>query len=386
MQLFIWRLCKATEEEAAHMHHFVSQVASERQMATIDLLADTNVTVLAMEHLCTLLSLAPTRDTTMQVYKPDSRATAQSYDWLTSNWKEVQSLSSRHAKMPDTPPSRGNIGDWEQCMKRVFKEQLGVGIKKQRDRKTNKSTHLSSYVLTAGSIWKTLGVDLPSYIQWLCGGEAEMTVVSTTVYVPCDLCDIDGGPVECVFQGGVARCVLKSSLHVDEHRDLKMPLDVGLATEFDQLVIKRNTEMISVRSVNLVIPPVFSLLGEEEEEEKVKETSTKMDPDVVDRLLKFLGFVDGVNTSEPVPLEDVLSAVANNELLSLADQAYIRETLAWSLSTVNKWTNATQVTPVLRKLATNAGFNLTNERVQRQFTRGQVYSIATTSVIIRLDN
>jgi hypothetical protein len=382
MQLFIWRLCKATGQEAERTWGFVSQVARERQMATIDLLADTDVTVLAIDHLCTLLSLAPTSVTTIQVYKPDSHAVTVSHNWLTSNWQKVKSLSSRHAKMPDTPPSRGNIRDWEQCLKRVLKEQLGVGIKKQRDqkkkkrKKTDTPSATSCYALTAGSIWKILGVDLPSYIQWLCGTEPEMTVVSPTVYVRCDLCEIDGGLVECVFQGGVARCVLKPSLHVDEHRDLKMPLDVGLAKEFEQRVIQRNTEVISVPSnKNLLAPPVFLLLGEKKEEEE-EEGATRRKSELADVLLRFMGFIDGTGTTQSVCTEDVLSAIANNTPITASDQLQIKDILGLSVSTMLQWDNAKKITVALRTLAkVSAAFTIVNKRAKKGMDRTQMYTI-----------
>jgi hypothetical protein len=170
-----------------------------------------------------------------------------------------------------------------------------------------------------------------------------------------------------------------------------MPLDVGTAKEFaDRIAKRKSPEIISLYSFSqegddddgdddMTIPsPVFALMCEQQDgKEAEQQTQTKMDPEVVDRLLKFLGFVDGVNTSEPVSVEGVLVAVANNEPLSQADQAHVTERLALSMSTVIQWSNARQITLTLRKLAISAELNITTARVKRDFTRSRAYTVTT---------
>jgi hypothetical protein len=399
MQLFVWTMFETSARAPMHrMERLRAQAAIKSNKTALDISADADLTVLVLQHLCTLVCWMPASDMTMQVYKPDRYTSVQAHNWLTANWNKVKTLSSRNAKMPDMPPNRGDVQEWERCLRRVFKTQLGVGVQKQRNRKKNKkqienSTHVaSSYIFITGSLWRTLAVDLPSYITWLLGRNPPMVTVSPSCYVPCDLCDLDGGGnVECVFQGGVARCVSNSSLDCDIHRDLAMPLDVGTAKEFaDRIAKRKSPEIISLYSFSqegddddgdddmTIPPPVFALMCEQQDgKEAEQQTQTKMDPEVVDRLLKFLGFVDGVNTSEPVSVEGVLVAVANNEPLSQADQAHVTERLALSMSTVIQWSNARQITLTLRKLAISAELNITTARVKRDFTRSRAYTVTT---------
>jgi hypothetical protein len=116
----------------------------------------------------------------------------------------------------------------------------------------------------------------------------------------------------------------------------------------------------------------------EQPEGKEQHTGANMDPEVVDRLLKFLGFSAGVATAIPVSVEDVLAAVANNKPLSQADQAHIKRRLTLSISTVAQWSNARHITPVLCKLAINAEIDIKNERVKKHSIRSRAYTIIQT--------
>jgi hypothetical protein len=383
MQLLVWTMSKANKFIPINrMTLLRAQTATICNKTVVDITADADLTVLVIAHVCTLVSLMPASDMTMQVYKPDPHASIQAHVWLTANWQRVKTFSSRGAKLPSTPPNRSDAKGWTRCLKRVFKSQLGVGVRKQKMHKNTESPH---YSLTTGSLWKTLGLDLLAYTKWLLEGEAARITVSPIACVPCDLCDLDGqGPVECVFQGGFSRCATKSSLDCEMHRDLTAPLDVGTDAEFAVLIAKRNsTDKVSQcvpsphDDTTVVSAPVFTLM-DQQSEVKEQHMEAKIDPEVVDRLLKFLGFVDGVATASPVSVENVLAAVADNEALSEADQTHVQQKLALSMGTVTQWDNARQITLALCRLATNADLHITNERVKKQSTRSRAYTIIQT--------
>lgn len=170
-------------------------------------------------------------------------------------------------------------------------------------------------------------------------------------------------------------CVTKPSSDCEAHRSTGVPLDVGTAAEFADRVAKRTTEVISLAPVDPgQATPVFTLMCEQPEV-KEQHSETNMDSEVVDRFLKFLGFVHGRTTSTPVSVKDVLGAVANNEPLSQTDQVYIKGRLTWSVSSVAQWSNARQITPILRKLATGAEFDITSKLTKRNLADSRVYTI-----------
>jgi hypothetical protein len=159
------------------------------------------------------------------------------------------------------------------------------GIEKKKKKK-NRST---SYLLTTGSLWRTLGIDLASYAKWLLSEDAVRYVVSAGVSVPCMLCNCDGGPVECVFQGGIARCTSQPSQECEEHRDVYKPLDVDRATDSGARCIA------AIESMEHDASEAVATLMDGSVAENVE---VQDDMVLVDKLLQFMGFPDGHRTIE----------------------------------------------------------------------------------------
>jgi hypothetical protein len=368
MQLFVFSA--HTASTTVDGRQLISQVAAECGVPAHTVACDADLAVDAIRHLCTLASLSVTPSLSLQRYEAGDTASAKAYTWLADKWEKVRTFSTRSAVLPHMPPNRNDDVGWERCMKRIFKAQLGVGIKKQ---KLRKNEQVARYTLTPGSLWKTLGVNLAVYTQWLLGEEAAMVTLSPRVCVPCELCDHDGGPVECVFQGGVARCAGRSSLDCDAHRSLGTPLDVGPATEFTDRMSTRNTVQAALQlttNIDLPAPPVCTLISAQGDQE-----GTEVDNALVDRLLQFMGFIDGTKTKAPVTVGDILLAVTTHPLPLLEEQTRVQLELQLSLLSLREWRNARQVTPVLRRLSTKAGFKITSRLLSRNAADSRSYTI-----------
>jgi hypothetical protein len=264
-------------------------------------------------------------------------------------------MPSRSCILAAGVPEDSDAEEWFKCARKVIKETLGMGMKKGNAANTYQISPL------AKSVWSTLGVDLNLYVRWLLEGGADKHIPSPCVLVLCDLCDPDGdGPdVECVYQRGLARCTSRSSEEAGAHRDIKSPLDVGKPGDFTRRVAR-------IQSAH---PAAAIEIVDEEEEEEVK-----VDGTLVDRVLRFMGFVDGIHTSSAVRLTDVRLAVERNSPLSALDQSLAESELGVSLSNLQV-ASVRRITGVLQKATVNAGFTLKNKLLIRNATDSRVYTI-----------
>jgi hypothetical protein len=385
LQSFVWAMTPSMQH-----HELVEQYADLYTRTAIRITAKSELAVLAIRHLCTLACLQSSETAlSVQVYEPNSSDLAQAYRWVHNNWKQVQSLSSKNCVLPVDIPGRHDSTEWRKCVRRVARTQMGVNMEKKKQNKKNKTGMANNsastwFTFTAGSLWKTLGVHLDVYVPWLLGGEATTTfIVSPSVYTTCDLCDLGSGPVDCLYQGGLARCTVKSSQDRAAHRIMALPLDTGLQTDFDNRLLKRNAETVQMHNlVQQKVPEpavLMQITSDKEEEQEEEAPDTHCGPNrtsaVVDTLLKFFGFVDGARTTQSVSAKEVLSAIANNSPLSSTDQVHAQRVFGLSASTMCKWNNARQITPVLRRLAVKEQFDITSKLTKRKVADSRVYTI-----------
>jgi hypothetical protein len=384
LQSFVWAMSLPSMQH----HELVEQYAALYARTAIRITAKSELAVLTIRHLCTLACLQSSETAlSVQVYEPNSSDLAQAYRWVHSNWTQVQSLSSRNCALPANIPGRYDSTEWLRCVRRVTRTQMGVNMEKKKKKKQNKNktgmaTDSASawFTFTAGSLWKTLGVHLEVYVPWLLGGEATTTfIVSPSVCTPCDLCDVGSGPVDCLYQGGIARCTVKSSEDRTAHRIMALPLDTGLKIDFDNRLLKRNAETVQMYNLaeqKVPEPAVLMQITSDKEEEEEQENGVPNGTSaVVDTMLKFFGFVDGARTTQSVSAKEVLSAIANNSPLSSTDQLHVQRVFGLSASTMCEWSNARQITPVLRRLAAKEQFDITSKLTKRKVADSRVYTI-----------
>jgi hypothetical protein len=372
MQRFVWDMSSKNNNNNDTWKdgraRLVHRLASTRQRASMDITADSELAMVAIKHLLTLTSLegGPGNDMSVRMYYPDAKQTTRAYTWLVSNWKKVQTLSSRNCVLPNNAPGTDRPKLWMGCMRKVVREQLGLGMKKTR-------SAASSFEFTAGarSVWTILGVDLPAYAKWLMEDQVGTFVTSPDVCVPCDLCDFDGGPVDCVYQGGLARCTDPTSGDSQPHRNMTAPLDTGLQQDFDRRVAAPNVEQEDHHhTVAHGVCPLVAYSGMSRSEE-VPTTDNAL----VDRLLQFMGFLDGVKTKASIGIRDILLAVRSHELPSLEEQACIKLKFQLAFVHIRKWDSARQVTPVLRRLGADAGFKVSSRLLSRNVAHSRSYTI-----------
>jgi hypothetical protein len=356
LQGYVW----SSKGVSDHVH--MAEIARSNGRMALDITADSEVAVMAINHLLTLASLKQTTSTSVEVYTASHTSLVQAHDWARDNWRQVRKLSSRHCVLPNTAPSRNDVGRWRTLLTWVVKKQLGMGVRTRKDK--NKNVIGCTFGATGKSIWKTLGVDIPAYTQWLLGDKSITLSTSPCVVVPCGLCGDNARPVKCVYQGGVARCMLKSSENSEKHRDTTSPLDVGLATSFEDRVA--GGEKVSA-SCALMLTNDQPL--EEEEEE------TKTDASLVDRLLMYIGFVDGVRTKEALVLGDMLAAIATNEPLSPAEQVRVKHEFQLDMQDIRTWKSAGNITKPLLRFAGQVGFKLSSKLTKRRDVQSRVYLI-----------
>jgi hypothetical protein len=300
----------------------------------------------------------------VQMYTADTCDIIRAHRWVKIHWDKVRALSSRKCSLPKSIPGASDSTEWLKCTRKVVREQMGVGIGKMKKKK-NRSI---SFMLTTGSLWRTLGIDLSSYAQWLLSEDAVRYAVSACVSVPCMLCNYDGGPVECVFQGGMARCTRQPSQDCEEHRDVYKPLDVGLVTDSGAKCIA-SIEPMEDDAGEAVATLMDGSVAEDGE--------VKVDMVLVDKLLQFMGFPDGHRTIEPVRIGDILRAVKSNQPLSQSDQVQVKLKFKISLTHAESWDSARALTPTLLKLAAKTKFKVTSKLLQRKVAESRVFFIAS---------
>jgi hypothetical protein len=387
LQSFVWTMALPGHAGRNVQEGLVEQYAALYSRTAMRITATSELAVLAIKHLCTLACLQSSQaELSVQVYVPKVSDLAQAYSWVSDHWAEVQSLTSKNCILPVSIPARHECTKWLKCVRRVTKKQMGVNMEK-RYKKTGRTHDAAStwFVFTAGSMWKTLGVDLKVYIPWLLGEEATTHfMVSPLVYVSCEICDVVNGPVQCLYQGGLARCTTRSTQDCSAHRDMTLPLDTGLQQDFDARVVEDNqTETLEAgrleEPTSSVFAPVVYALGnsdvnsEHKEQEDVVLTDTL---DVLDRLLVFLGFTQGTQTEECVAAEDILMAATNvNNVLSSTHEAQIKQVFGLTVSAMRQWSNVRQITVALRSVAKTAKFRVVNTRIQKNCKRLRAYII-----------
>jgi hypothetical protein len=264
-------------------HELVKQYADMYAQRGIRIKATSELAGLAIRHLCTLSCLQPSETVlSVHVYTPRSGDLAHAYSWVHNNWTQVKSLSTKNCTLPVDIPGRHDSTEWLRCVRRVTRTQSVNMGKKQNKNKTGMAGSSAStwFTFTAGSLWKTLGVHLEVYIPSLLGREATNTfIVSPSVYTPCDLCDLGNGPVDCLYQGGLARCIVKSSADCTAHRDMALPLDTGLQIDFDNRLLKQSAQTVQMDNLveqQVLEPAALMQITSDKEEGEEQKNSTHL--------------------------------------------------------------------------------------------------------------
>jgi hypothetical protein len=150
-----------------------------------------------------------------------------------------------------------------------------------------------------------LGLEMDAYTAWSLGDGPNTHITSPAVWVPCEYCEQSGsgllGLVECVCQGGFAKCVWSRS----RHRSPQMPLDVGTTSSFTTFVAPMMTQSNADEEMLSWMEPEPEPEPEPESEPAAEaEAKSKMNPKFVDRVFKFLGFTDGIETRNHVRISE----------------------------------------------------------------------------------
>jgi hypothetical protein len=111
----------------------------------------------------------------------------------------------------------------------------------------------------------------------------------------------------------------------------------------------------------------------EQEQEQEQEAVPKMDAGFVDRVFKFMGFADGIDTTTDVPISHVLSAIAQSHTLSVADQYSATMEMQVSFAESASWTTPSKIGSVLRKIAASVGVTIGTRLVIRKYPASRVY-------------
>ena len=121
------------------------------------------------------------------------------YDWIVRLWQGVRKLPSKNCQLPARTPDKTDTGQWHLCLKRVLKEQVGVGMNKRSDGTGFRLAPLSR------SLWTILGIDMGKYATWYGSPDASSFGVLQKAIECCGPCDGAGDEVRCVRQNNVWR-------------------------------------------------------------------------------------------------------------------------------------------------------------------------------------
>jgi hypothetical protein len=121
------------------------------------------------------------------------------------------------------------------------------------------------------------------------------------------------------------------------------PLDAGTTDSFTKRVAAMMQPSDDVQGM------LFLKVVEPQPEPEPGET--KMNAEFTNRVFKFMGFVDGIDSRKEVQISDVLASVARSPPLSMADQRRGTVEMQVSFEQAPSWTTVRQIGPVLRKIA-----------------------------------
>jgi hypothetical protein len=219
-----------------------------------------------------------------------------------------------------------------------------MGINKN-DRNRRAATHK----LTFQSFWRILGFNVPSYAQWLISPAANDFGMCPISVTQCDLCGTDGPEVKCIMQGGEWRCTVKQNMQTEIHRDVNTPIDVGSMKLFAGNVKARNARVALARPDAMVI-------------EELKQDDVEDFP-LMNRLLRFLGFAQGLATAEGVTPEQLISATTTTVPLSREDR--LRTEIALGVTLPDTWHDMNSIVQMLRKILKRASRALVVKRSRK---------------------
>jgi hypothetical protein len=312
-----------------------------------------------INNLLTLASLGPIGPNLecQTLTKLPAADTERAYRWISNNWKGCNSLLSKRSAAMLALPGIGDQKAWIKYSANVIKKQMGVSFRVIRG-----STHLT-YKVLPGVLFQRLGTDMPSYAAWLRTEGPNNHTTSPTLWASCEQCTqlgVYAPPVQCVFQNGLARCVVAPSNEHLEHRDMKMPLDVGTMDSFTKRVASMMGQGSAVQSIDMV---------EEEEEEK----ESKVDAGLIDRVLMFMGFTDGIRTAEQVGISKMLLVIKAQQPLAVDDELYMRKKCNVSFTNAKEWNNASKLGAVFNKLSVGVQVTIRSKMLIRNTAESRVY-------------
>jgi hypothetical protein len=245
----LFRRVTHTVDKTVDLHRRLSRVGVSTDPVNWAELAIEHILVLAqMQDLNESLIIGPAT-----VVKAQGHGlVASAHAWVQENWKYVRSMAPVRHKDSKIVPTTTDHKAWVRILKRVLKAQVGFGIRQIRNNSTGSSSLSANastplYKLTFLSFWKTLDINVPSYVQWWAHSQKTDFGIGPILHTCCDVCDTDGPPVPCVMQGGLWVCVDTKNPLRSEHRDMFMPIDVGSRQVFMKAVAGRNIQFDGAR-------------------------------------------------------------------------------------------------------------------------------------------
>lgn len=229
----------------------------------------------------------------------DQKMTAHTL--VEKHWKFVSTLMTKAFRTKNGLTEIPRVSDavkWSKLYKHVLLRHYGIGCRVLGDGRLQ---------LVPVSFWGEMNIDMADYARWLCTTQGSNFGPLPPQFTACFACDgMSSDIIKCYMQGGVPLCVYAG------HRVYTDPLD----TPGRQRVIGYVAAPVAAIGYQEAAAPVAAI-GYQEEAKDAEEEEAKVD--VVDRLLEYVGFVGGRESTTKLTYDKMKEAISRSPKLTTTE-------------------------------------------------------------------